>query len=252
MSIPPTLMRAALPRRQRQRAFTLVELLVVLAILAVLIVILVPTVAILIKKGYRGKCASNVREISRACFQYAKEPSMHRGRTAVPYALPISSALTTSNWGSLTQGNVAGLWVLIDKGFAPRGVFLCPEAGSSRGKEEPAAAATEFTAASVSYSYLSQVAFPTTVSTDKSTLVIIADANPRCTPGTTGVTANNSACSANHDGEGQWVGCYDGSAKWLEGTVKDPTNDDDIYAANDQGNEDQGKRGDRDDVFLIP
>ncbi|MCE5278944.1 MAG: type II secretion system protein [Planctomycetaceae bacterium] len=250
MSIPPTLKRAAAPRRQK--AFTLIELLVVLAILAVLIVILVPTVGILIRKSYQAKCASNIRQIGAACLEYARDPKMHRGRTGQPNALPISATLTSANWGSLTDGNVAGLWVLIDKGFSPRGIFLCPEAGSIRGKNEPAAGDSAFTLATVSYSYLSQVAFPAKVTTDKSTLVIVGDANPRCTPGTTAIGDNNSACSPNHNGKGQNVGRYDGSAVWLDGTVNEPTNDDDIYAANDDGTEGQGKRGSADDSFLIP
>lgn len=125
------------------------------------------------------------------------------------------------------------------------------------GFDEPATTDTQFTATTISYSYISTVDFayaPTTVK-DESSLVILADQNPRCTLGVTGVNgqtpfdmvANSSAKSLNHDEEGQVIARLDGSADWIE----EPTGDgDDIYAST--GTETEGRRGSRTDVFLIP
>ena len=113
----------------------------------------------------------------------------------------------------------------------------------------------------MSYSYLSQVNYPTTTVQDKATLIILGDQNPRCTLGTTGIggaglAANTEDNSANHDGEGQFVATYDGRVSWIS-SPSDTDTGDDIYAANDAegdpfANENQGQRGYQDDVFLIP
>ncbi len=245
-----------------RRAFTLVELLVVILILGLLMSFLGPSLAAALKQAHIGACKTNLRELARACISYAGEGTLHRGRTR--FALPNSSP-TTTNWGSLKKGNSAALWVLVEPGYAGAGLFYCPGAGLSRGfskpaedgigyPHNPAGERTEFTATTISYSYISMVdpAYATTTVEDESSLVILADQNPRCTLGVTGISGRSLAFNANknsdnHGGDGQVVARLDTSAKWIE----DPTGDgDDIYAST--GNERAGQRKSRDDVFLIP
>lgn len=254
------------PDAHVRRAFTLVELLVVILILGLLMSFLGPSLAAALKQAHIGACKTNLRELARACTSYAGEGTLHRGGTR--FALPRSSELTTTNWGSLTKGNSAALWVLVKHGYAGAGLFYCPGAGLSRGfskpaedgigyPHNPAGERTEFTATTISYSYISMVdpAYATTTVEDESSLVILADQNPRCTLGVTGISGKSLAFNANenshnHGGDGQVVARLDTSAKWIE----EPTGDgDDIYASTGSSYlERVGKRGKRDDVFLIP
>src|SRR5438093_6662572 len=58
---------------KKQRAFTLVELLVVIGIIAVLIAVLLPALAKARKQAARTSCASNLRQIGVAVAAYAVE-----------------------------------------------------------------------------------------------------------------------------------------------------------------------------------
>jgi prepilin-type N-terminal cleavage/methylation domain-containing protein len=256
-----------------RRGFTLIELLIVVLILGLLLAILGPTIGAAFRQAYRGKCKTNLHELARACNSYAGEGTLHRGGTR--YALPNSSP-ATDNWGSLTEGNSAALWVLVKHGFAGTELFYCPEAGLERdfdepdkdgiGYPDPVASRTEFTSRTISYSYISMVeqTFATTTVEDNSNLIILGDQNPRCTLGLTGVSGSASfnmaadadANSLNHDGKGQVVARLDASVVWIESPTG--TGEDDIYAANGAdeaaiaANEAIGRRDTRDDVLLIP
>ncbi len=265
-------MRSALRANAHgRRGFTLIELLIVVLVLGLLLAILGPTIGAAFREAHKSKCKTNLHELARACTTYASEGTLHRGGTR--YALP-NSLPTTTNWGSLTEGNTAALWVLIEHGFAATELFYCPGAGLNRDFREPAKngvgypdtdTRTEFKAKTISYSYISMVdqTFATTTVEDDSSLIILGDQNPRCTLGVTGVTAevpfdmatNAGDSSPNHDGKGQVVARLDESVVW----ITSPTGDgDDIYAANgaDQAaidaNETNGERDTRDDILLIP
>jgi prepilin-type N-terminal cleavage/methylation domain-containing protein/prepilin-type processing-associated H-X9-DG protein len=61
------------PDLQRQKAFTLVELLVVIGIIALLIGILLPALTAARESGLRTKCLSNIRQMSIAIIAYCND-----------------------------------------------------------------------------------------------------------------------------------------------------------------------------------
>ena len=259
--------------------FTLVELLVVIAIIALLAALAMPYFNQATETARRTKCLTNVRNIAKACGAYMSNSGYHRN-TKSKAAMPTGTTPpTTSNWGRGNTGNPAALWVLIDRELVGREAFLCPSAGLFRDMNEPEVDDSYFTAATLSYSYLSQVEFtdgntnvtgiPATSSLNPelqpSKLAVIADANPRCLLGGESLNMDSSSGysgqkSRNHERAGQNVGFLDGSAGWyvtslIPGTRPLDGSDalDDIYRSCGTAAEDaNGQRGAVNDAFLIP
>ena len=61
----------------RTKAFTLIELLVVMGIVAVLIGILFPALGMARREGQRVTCASSLRQIAHAIFNYTADNDGH-------------------------------------------------------------------------------------------------------------------------------------------------------------------------------
>jgi prepilin-type N-terminal cleavage/methylation domain-containing protein len=258
--------------RSRHWGFTLVELLVVISVIGLLLAILVPTVARARALGWRATCASNLRDIARACQVYARDESWNRRNpdqaytTAQPYipsALP-SVGPTTTNWSDSKNGNMGAMWLLatglkpgdattaIKNAWTSLGVFVCPEASSRLGRRAPKLTDGGFTVDTLSYGYLSQVPFVTngitytgtSIYQAKPSLVVVADANPHA--GSASDTPPQN--SLNHSKEGQNIGKLDGSVAWATSNMVE---NDDIYAPNATGNVGSGQRGDIDDSLIL-
>jgi len=254
--------------------FTLVELLVVIILIGLLATLFGSCVPSYRKPPRRAMCKRNLQGIAQACGVYMTDPAMHR-RSSYRNAMPnVTPAPSQSNWGSTEAGNPSILWLLVEYKFVGRDSFLCPSAEVFRDFRTPDAGDTQFSADTLSYSYLSQVAF-----TDANTnteieatsslsdglkdaeLAIIADANPRCRPGSE--TFDNDfrgKNSLNHNQAGQNVAFLDGHADWFTTTTIPGTKPlagsnapDDIYQSCGSDAEDAtGRRGALNDAFLIP
>ncbi len=63
----------------KQRAFTLVELLVAIAIVAILAALLLPALSTANQKAQQTHCLSNIKQLTLGSFMYASENSRHAG-----------------------------------------------------------------------------------------------------------------------------------------------------------------------------
>lgn len=112
--------------RPIQRAFTLVELLVVIGIIAILIAILIPALSGARRQANDLRCASNIRQLVTAMVLYANES---KGRFPVNY----------NDVDLVTSGNQANYWYDAERigRFLPKtvqyasgsiggNVFICP------------------------------------------------------------------------------------------------------------------------------
>ena len=97
--------------KDRKKAFTLVELLVVIGIIALLISILLPSLSKARKAANTTKCLSTIRQLSLAWTMYANE---HKG-LSIPY-------YNAADENSLWMGQLRGVYANIDKSR------FCPEA----------------------------------------------------------------------------------------------------------------------------
>jgi len=231
----------------RAAGFTLVELLVVIAILGLLLGILVPSLGQAQALARRASCASNLKQIGKGCTQFANTARYHREGTLG--TLPRADDVNSDNWGDLNEGNAAALWLLVKRDIIGPEVLLCPAAKIALDLHAPKLTDGGLQAKTYSYSYLSQVGRTTELRKARGDLVILADRNPRCKPGTQSIdTEENGRNSKSHDRAGQNVVTADGSARWADTT--EPNADDDIYRSG--GDEGQGLRKNLDDSFLIP
>jgi prepilin-type N-terminal cleavage/methylation domain-containing protein/prepilin-type processing-associated H-X9-DG protein len=145
-------------RPRTQRAFTLVELLVVIGIIAVLIGVLLPVLAGVSARGRDIKCQSNLRQIAQATLNYCTE-----NKGSMPYGfyfnrsndrLHPDPSNSTNNWvehssnvngeyqswaglvGRYMSKSSSGIDDNIQIGVALRNVFppvlQCPEAAQAR------------------------------------------------------------------------------------------------------------------------
>jgi len=259
-------------RGRCRRAFTFVELLVVVGILIALMSILMPALNRARVAIMRFTCQALVKNLVQACLHYADDGSVHRDTPAktLPHTNP-----TPDNWGKLDDndpltGNAAGLWLLIAYDYAPRALFLCPEAEMRRGFVEPGVDDSGFTyehgASSLSYGYISMVSEDDVVnkgdeinlfdigSKFSSIVAIVADANPRCVYNDANKSfeisgENNHINSLNHNQAGQNVGRLDGSARWTTSVYEA---DDDVYGAHQPGHDGNKVRSSADDSFILP
>ncbi len=222
-----------------------------MAIVALLVGILLPSLTRAQDLARRGACAANLKELVRGCTMYAQTENLHYGHTE--NMLPTGDP--GSNWGDAEDGNLYGLWLLLERDICSPTVFACPEALRTGRYEEPDRDHDGFRSPAgnptCTYSYLSMVDDDLREKSNLQDLptgmVILGDANPRGKIGDNSLSDDDNENSENHGGDGQNVGKLDGTVKWYN---TPSIADDDIYASGNGGS--SAKREDNDDILLIP
>jgi len=235
--------------RQRQIAFTLVELLVVVSIIALLVTMLMPSLQRGIELSRRAACKVNCREIAKGVKLYALEARFHRGgpKRAFPTVNP-----TPSGWASGNNANRECLYRLVTTKFLSPGSLVCPSVNKARYDHFASGEAS-------AYAFISMVGRPRTLNTCNAGMVIVGDRNPRFEPDSKNVISGESHQNSmahlypGRSREGQNIGRIDESAAWIEqpkvntGTYKD----DYIYESSNPGSDGQGTTTFNADVFLL-
>jgi prepilin-type N-terminal cleavage/methylation domain-containing protein/prepilin-type processing-associated H-X9-DG protein len=175
----------------RNRAFTLVELLVVILIIGMLIGILLPAVFGALEQANRVNCANNLSQIGKACQAFAAS-----NKQAWPDVLPTAAGTFWAAIGATRNAvtgvdipataigsNTANFWQLIRAGYADNpAIFVCPSQGSHVTDTSVAVYNTVrdfWTPVNVSYSYQNTVGPYRLTSSSNSGMAVAADANPQ-------------------------------------------------------------------------
>src|SRR5207253_10810303 len=127
---------------QRQKGFTLVELLVVIGIIALLISILLPSLSRARETANRVKCASNLAQIGKAMLLYANENQGNYPRTYFQGGATVTIDVSTtgnnkSNPFSATGASPvnnnsvnAAIFLLLRTEDITGAVFICPSSNA--------------------------------------------------------------------------------------------------------------------------
>ena len=120
--------------RTTNRAFTLVELLVVIAVIAILAAMLLPALAAARERSHRAACISNLRQIGLAIHCYAPDfgGKIPYGPKAPPFTSPANfypSTGTPTSLISLQNGDPVALGLMLQGYLADQSkVLFCPAA----------------------------------------------------------------------------------------------------------------------------
>lgn len=114
---------------KRNRAFTLIELLIVIGIIAVLTTILIPVITSSISDSYKTVCATKLGTIVDSYAKYNDETGGFPRHVTWAATADVDAAPTSGDVldrATLGGNTMQTVWMLIDAGFVPAAAFKCP------------------------------------------------------------------------------------------------------------------------------
>ena len=234
-------------RTAGDKAFTMVELLMVIAIIALLAMLVVPAVLRAVDLAIQAKCNTSVKTIIQGLRQYSS--------VTVSGEMPYMPRKSTGGWNwntaigtnrnsadpLIARNHSANLWLLVREEHVGVASFVCPATTDSPREDvnEKVKDYWDFASGSrISYGLQSPYGHGGSLTAlTPPDVVLVADGNPYVTA--SGVIHTDWAGAAedtmtlssrNHEFEGQNTGYWDGRVKWETGPTcgKDGDN---IYTA---------------------
>jgi len=221
------------------RAFTVVEVLVVIGIIGVLMAILLPTLEKAREQGNVVKCANNLRTIGQSILIYSNENHGSYPRTRYIPDAPLAFGTNPASpdpfaaTGPVANDVTAALFLLVRDERVPVEMFICPYDDVNAWQPDPApdaASRSNFTDYRKNLGYSFANPYPGTAAEDagytftshmRGAFAIAADMNP----GTGGIRNSES-----HEDRGQNVLYADGHVDWVTSPLVGIDNDN-IYTA---------------------
>ena len=256
-------------RTARNKAFTMVELLMVIMIISILVTLVVPGIIRAVELGKQAACNTNIKVIIQGLNQYSnvseempKVPvsswnvAIGKNRNARPFAEPGRPELAPTE-----RNHSANLWLLVREEHVSVAAFVCPATTDIPSQYQKVEDYWDFYRSEyISYGIQSPYGWDgsLTVLTPRG-VVLIADGSPYVEPSAgndpgkikkkgdlhivdwgrsagdilDGDTMKLYGNSPNHDSEGQNIGYSDGHAEWQE-VAACGRDGDNIYTANDE------------------
>jgi prepilin-type N-terminal cleavage/methylation domain-containing protein len=253
-------------RTAGNKAFTMVELLIVILIIAILVTLVVPGIVRAVELAKQATCNTNVKAILAGLQQYASgseempivpaskwDVEIGTNRGVSPFALP---GLDPKD--PMPRNNSSNLWLLAREDHVSFESFVCPATTDTPDKKEDTRKLWDFRSAlRVSYGLQNPYGWDGSLSViTPAGVALVADGSPYIEPysgktnggkirknvkvaqwggGGDGDQLKLQGNSPNHISEGQNVGYNDGHALWQE-VASCGKDGDNIYSANGERN----------------
>jgi prepilin-type N-terminal cleavage/methylation domain-containing protein len=243
-------------RTAGNKAFTLVELLIVILLIGILTTLVVPSVIRAVELARQAVCNSNVQKIVAGLVQYSTDSEAMPKVPVSSWDTRIGTNLNTNPFGGNSSRNhSANLWLLVREGHVNVAAFVCPSSTDIKSEYQKVKKYWDFGSSRyISYGLQSPYGYGGSLSVIMPDgVVIVADGSPYvqtsqgddpgklrtgrimvadwADDGQDGDQMQFYGNSPNHEMEGQNVGYITGNAQWK--TAANCGKDgDNIYSAN--------------------
>lgn len=226
-------------RTAGNKAFTLIELIIVIMIIAILATLIVPTVRRAIALAQQAKCNTNIRTIITGLTQYDNACEVMPKVPVTTWNVAIGSGLNSNPFNAASARNhSANMWLLAREDCVDLGAFVCPGTTDIKSEYQELRKYWDFGSSRyISYGLQSPYGYGGSLSRiTPEGVVLAADGSPyvqtseekdpgklrtgtiRPVPWSSDAMSGDDkqlyGNSPNHEHEGQNVGYIDGSAGW--------------------------------------
>jgi len=269
-------------RTAGNKAFTLVELVIVIAVIGILTTLIVPSLIRAVELARRAVCNSNIRTIVQGLVQYSSDSQEMPKVPVSSWNTRIGTNRTSNPFSANSVRNhSSNLWLLAREEHVGLEAFVCPSTTDTPYEGEQIKNYWDFRSSlRISYGLQSPYGYGGSLSIlTPEGVVLVADGSPYVDPSTgnnPGKIKTNASIvdwgnenaggeqmqlwgnSPNHDSEGQNVGYFDGRAEW-QTTANCGKDGDNIYTATNHktatspgGNLTAGIKNNENDTLILP